>query len=247
MDNIKSILITIIIITSLILNSCNGSVKGKWSESDKQNFRKEMEGIKELSNIGEYKTKWVECYLSKCEANYSSYSEGNSDQIGLNKIALECNEEILTNISIKGKWSESDKQTFRKEMEDIKGLSNFGEKKSKWIECYLNKCEANFSSYSEVYTKVHTNKNELEKIALECNVDVFSNGSIKGKWTNIDKQNFREDMAGIKELSNFGKNKTKWIECYLSKCESNYSSYYESNYDKKGLEMIALECNEEIK
>ncbi len=89
----NSILIAVIIFTSLI--SCNGSVKGKWSESDKQNFRKDMQAVKELSNLGENKTKWIECYLSKCEANYSSYSKANTDEKGCEKIAEECGEEFL--------------------------------------------------------------------------------------------------------------------------------------------------------
>ena len=91
----NSILITIIIFTSLILISCNDSIKGKWSESDKQNFRKDMEGIEELSNLGENKIKWIDCYLSKCEANFSSYYEANTDSEGCKKIALECKEEVF--------------------------------------------------------------------------------------------------------------------------------------------------------
>lgn len=53
MKRINSILMTVIIFTSLILISCNGSVRGKWSESDKQQFRKDMESIEELSVFGE--------------------------------------------------------------------------------------------------------------------------------------------------------------------------------------------------
>jgi hypothetical protein len=90
----NSILMAVIIFTSLILISCNSSVKGKWSESDKQNFRKDMEGIEELSSFGENKTKWIECYLSKCEANFSSYYEANTDEKGCGKIALECKDEL---------------------------------------------------------------------------------------------------------------------------------------------------------
>ncbi len=91
----NSILIVIIIFTSLILSSCNDSIKGKWSESDKQNFRKEMEGIEELSVFGVNKTKWIECCLNKCEANYSSYSEANNaDEKGIENIGMECVEEI---------------------------------------------------------------------------------------------------------------------------------------------------------
>ena len=49
-----------ILFAATILSSCNGSHKGKWSESDKQNFRKDMKEVKELSNFGENKTKFIE-------------------------------------------------------------------------------------------------------------------------------------------------------------------------------------------
>jgi hypothetical protein len=37
----------------------------------------------------------MECYLHKMEAQYSSFSEANSDAQGCEKIALECKEEII--------------------------------------------------------------------------------------------------------------------------------------------------------
>ena len=91
----NTILIIVIVFTSLIFICCNGSTKGKWSEFDKLRFRQDMEGIEELSALGENKTKWIECYLSKCEANYSSYFEADSDIKGCEEIALECNEAIF--------------------------------------------------------------------------------------------------------------------------------------------------------
>lgn len=168
MINRKSILRVVIIFTSLILISCSGSVKGKWSETDKQKFNKAMSEVRDLSSLGEHKTKWIECYLSKCEANYSSYYEADKNVEGCKKFALECTDEIS------------------------------------------------------------------------------SNGSVKGKWSEVDKKQFRDDMNEVEELSSFGQNKTKWIECYLSKCEVNYSSYYNANQDEKGCERIARECSESI-
>lgn len=158
------LILVIVFFTSLILISCSGSVKGKWSESDKQSFRKDMEEIEELSSFGENKTKWIECYLSKCEANYSSYAEADMDEKGCEKNASECYDEVLSNGSVKGKWSESDKQKFRADMDGLEELSSFGENKTKWIECYLSKCEANYSSYHQA----DSDEEGCEKNALEC-------------------------------------------------------------------------------
>jgi hypothetical protein len=127
-------------------------------------------------------------------------------------------------------------------MESIQELSAFGDNKSKWIECYLNKCEANYSSFYEA----DRDAAGCKRIALICNEEVLSNGSIKGKWSQSDRQSFRNEMESIQELSAFGDNKSKWIECYLNKCEANYSSFYEADRDAAGCKRIALMCNEVI-
>ena len=42
-----------------------------------------------MRNQNEYKKKLIECFLSKCEANYPSYTEANNDEKGINEISLE--------------------------------------------------------------------------------------------------------------------------------------------------------------
>ena len=238
MKSKNSIQLVVMIFISLLLISCSTSVKGNWSDSDKQKFQIEMEAVEELSDLGENKTKWIECYLIKCEANFSSFYQADSDAKGCEKIALECYDEVLSNGSVKGNWSDSDKLNFYLEMQTVEELSDLGEDKSKWIECYLNKCEANFSSLYEA----DSDEESLEKIALECYDEVLSNGSVKGNWSDTDKLNFYLEMQTVEELSALGGNKSKWIECYLNKCEANFSSLYEADSDEESLEKIALEC-----
>ncbi|MCE2682497.1 MAG: hypothetical protein LW704_06015 [Cryomorphaceae bacterium] len=169
MKNTKSTLLGLLLFMSLVLTSCGGSVKGKWSDEDKKRFRKEMEGVSELANFGEDKEEWIECYLSKCEANFASFAEADKDTEGCERIAAECNEVVFSNGSVKGNWSDEDKQKFRSEMEGIPALSNFGDKKSVWIECYLSKCEATFDSFY----KANLDQPGCEKIALECTEDMY--------------------------------------------------------------------------
>ena len=90
MKSKNSIQLVVMIFISLLLISCNTSVKGNWSDSDKQKFYVEMEAVEELSDLGENKTKWIESYLIKCEANFSSFYQASSDEESLEKIALEC-------------------------------------------------------------------------------------------------------------------------------------------------------------
>ena len=169
MKNRKSVLSVVIIFTTLILISCSGSTKGKWSEADKLRFNNDMDQVQELSSLGANKAKWIECYLSKCEANYSSYIEADQDAKGCEKLAFECNDEITSNGSVKGKWSEADKQKFHSDMNGVEELSSFGENKNVWIECYLSKCEANYSSYYQA----DQDGAGCEKIASECSESII--------------------------------------------------------------------------
>ena len=146
------------------------------------------------------------------------------------------------NSSSKGNWSDDDKKKFRKEMSEVKELANFGNKKSAWIECYLRKCEANYSSFAAA----DRDEKGVEIIAMECSNEILANGSVKGNWSNSDKQNFRQKMDAVEELSVFGESKTEWIECFLSRCEANYSSMHEADQDEEGVKKLALECNEYI-
>jgi Mor family transcriptional regulator len=164
----NSILFTVIIFTSIIISSCgNGSVKGKWSEDDKKKFNAEMEKG-DLSNLGEDKAKWLEIFFSKAEAKYSSFAEADKDQEGCKALALEANDVLLANGSVKGKWSDSDKQKFHAIME--KGdLSNLGDNKTKWIELLLNKTEAKYSCLYEA----DKDETGCQELATECNNELI--------------------------------------------------------------------------
>ena len=239
MKNIKLIL-TLFVLFIVILYGCNSrSKRGQWSESDKKRFYKEM-GRVDLSGLGEYKTKWLECYLKKAEANYSSFHDANSDEEGVKNLALECSNEIIDGGSVVGQWSESDCQKFYKEMESV-DLSGLGENKTKWIECYLKKAEANYSSFREA----NADEEGIKNLALECSREVIDGGSVIGKWSESDKQQFYKAMEEA-DLSYLGKLKKRWINCYLKKVEANYSSFRDANADEQGCKNLAIECSQEI-
>jgi len=197
MKNINSIL-ALFILFIVILYGCNArSKKGQWSESDKKRFYKEMGRI-DLSGLGEYKAKWLECYLKKAETNYSSFHDANSDEKGVKNLALECVNEIVDGGSVIGKWSESDKQKFYKEMETA-DLAGLGENRKNCIECYLKKAEANYSSFRAATA----DEQGIAKLFMECNSEIVDGGSIKGKWSASDKQKFYKVMKSI-DLSALG-------------------------------------------
>jgi len=163
----SSILIMAIVLTSFILSSCGGSVKGKWSKADKEKFTKEMDKA-DLSGFGENKAKWIDCYYSKVEANYSSFDEANKDTVDTQKFATECSDIIAANGSVKGKWSDADKAKLKKLMEGSEAVSKLGEDKAKWVDCYLSKLEAKYSSFSEA----DKDEKGASDIALECNAEI---------------------------------------------------------------------------
>ena len=165
----NQILSIIIILFSVIFIGCNESSKGNWSDTDKNRFRSVVETVEELNSFGEYKSDWIECYLNKCESNYSSFFSADSDEAGCTELAIECSEEIFSNGSVLGNWSDTDKNRFRSDMETVEELNLFGEYKSDWIECYLNKCESNYSSYFSA----DSDEAGCTELALECSEELF--------------------------------------------------------------------------
>lgn len=140
----------------------------QWSGTDKKRFYKEMEAVPELENFGENKSRWLECYLSKCEKNYSSFAKANSDAKGCEKLAMDCTKEIYANGSVKGKWSEADKTKFYADMQAVEELNNLGDNKDKWIDCYFYKLQKNFESYFAA----NSDQAGCEKLAVKCNEEI---------------------------------------------------------------------------
>ena len=165
----NQILSIIIILFSVIFISCNESAIGNWSDTDKDSFRSDMETVEELNSLGEYKSDWIECYLNKCESNYSSYFSADSDEAGCTELALECNEEVLSDGSVNGNWSENDIRQANLDMESVEELELLGEYKTDWIQCYINKCENNYSS---LYS-ANLDEEGCMQLAEECNEEIF--------------------------------------------------------------------------
>ena len=105
-----------VILSLILLTACDISSKGSWSAEDKAKARSEMKEIDEdLSYLGDYKEEFIDCYLGKAEANYSSFEEADSDIPGCEKIAMECVDEIIASSaanSKKGDWSDRDMNQF---------------------------------------------------------------------------------------------------------------------------------------
>ena len=91
----NQILSIIIILFSVLFISCNESSIDNWSDTDKNRFRSDMETVEELNSFGEYKSDWIECYLNKCESNYSSYFSANTDEAGCTELAGKCTEGLF--------------------------------------------------------------------------------------------------------------------------------------------------------
>lgn len=163
---IKTILFSLLFIVAI--SSCNQSEKGAWSEADIEKFHKELDGV-DLGDYDDKKEEWMECYLSKAQANYSSFAEADSDMDGCKKMAKECMEEVLASSSAKGQWSNDDKKRFYDAMKQV-DLSDLGELKEVWIECYLGKAEQNYASFFEA----DSDPAGCEKIALECQDEILA-------------------------------------------------------------------------
>ncbi|MFA9220677.1 MAG: hypothetical protein ACEQSL_05775 [Sediminibacterium sp.] len=144
--------------------------------------------------------------------------------------------------STKGNWSEESKKQFRDEMMAEESLSVFGANKEKWIECCLSKCEMNYDSYM----MANQDDKGVAKLALECNSEVLSNGSVLGNWSEIDKASFRFDLDTMQGLAVFGAAKARWIDCCLETCEANFQSLYHANLDATTCERLGSDCARQI-
>ena len=81
MKKISSLALLLFMFSTIILTSCNGSKKGKWSEADKKKFyseaRKELiiDYIDGKNDKSDFAEEMEECVFKKCEETYSSYDE----------------------------------------------------------------------------------------------------------------------------------------------------------------------------
>lgn len=153
----------------VILTSCNTqSKKGQWSKADKVRFYKEMESAKELDNLGSDKAKWIDCYFEKVQNEFSSFDAADKDLAGCEKLAEVCASEVLDQGSTIGKWSNRDKKLYYDEMNKTE-LSELGERKKEYIDCYLSKLEKNFKSIR----LANMDSVLCESLAKECAADIF--------------------------------------------------------------------------
>lgn len=151
-------------------------------------------------------------------------------------VLISCNTQ-----SKKGKWSKADKIRFYTEMEKTKELDNLGEDKKKWIDCYFEKAQAEFSSYDDA-------DNDLEgckKLAEICGIEIIDQGSQIGKWSERDKKLYFDEMNKT-DFSSLGDVKDDYVNCYLNKLENNFQSIRLANLDTLKCETLALECASEL-
>lgn len=157
------ILICSISIGSIFVSCNTQSKKGAWSKADKVLFYKEMENTKDLDNLGEDKTKWIDCYYEKSQKEFASFEEANNNLEGCKKLAEICAIEVIDQGSAIGKWSDRDKKMYFEEMNNT-DLNQLGELKNDYVNCYLKKLENNFSSIR----KANMDSTRCEELAIEC-------------------------------------------------------------------------------
>lgn len=103
MKNLKLIAVGIIALVTAIgiyQEKNNESKKGKWSETDKKELRKQLYEDVDLSSLGDNKSKFIECCIGKIEANYSSLDEANQDESTGKKIARDCYDEVMNEAQV---------------------------------------------------------------------------------------------------------------------------------------------------
>ncbi len=144
-------------------NQYNSTDK-RWSDAERSRFIKELLDVPELDNFGDQKMDWIYCFLAKCEINYPSYEIMDRDEEGVTKLGAECYGLLFSSDSQRGNWSEADKQLFIQTMNNVPELDNFGQFKSAFINCMLQKCEMTYGSFMEA----DTDERGITRIAEQC-------------------------------------------------------------------------------
>ena len=147
--------------------------------------------------------------------------------------------------SEKGNWNDSDKKAALKAIKSVDAdLEVFGDNKQQFIDCYLEKIEANYSSFAAA----DMDSEGCEVLATKCATVTLESAeknskSVKGNWSKEDIKRMKDVMAEIdSDLNTFGKYKQPFIHCYMSRIENMYSSFYAADQDEKGCERLATDC-----
>jgi hypothetical protein len=96
--------------------------------------------------------------------------------------------------------------------------------------CFKEKVLINFPSYIE-FTNDSIN---AIKLFENCVHFEMSNGSVLGKWSDLDISKFRNDTEDV--FNRFGEKKESLQYCLQKKFENKYSSYYEVKILNEGIE-----------
>jgi uncharacterized protein with GYD domain len=91
----KSIIGICILFITLLMASCGGSTKGKWTDDDKKAFRDECTGVKEVKDMGETGIKLCDCMLGKSEADFNSFKDADSDESKMTTFGEACAVEVM--------------------------------------------------------------------------------------------------------------------------------------------------------
>ena len=149
--------------------------------------------------------------------------------------------------STKGNWNDTDKRLADAAVTSIDSqLDALGENKQAYIDCYLEKVEANYNSFSVA----NSDAAGCEKLALECVdelTDLMGGDSEVGNWTDKDIQQMADVIAEIdSDLESLGGDKQAFIDCYTSKLENNFKSFAAADNDVEGCEGLSEDCLDDL-
>lgn len=91
----------LVIIALIGMTACGPkSVKGKWTDDDKQRFNDEIKKVEaQLESLGEHKKAFIDCYFEKIEKNYDNFDQANTDKPGCEKLSMDCAKDIMSKMT----------------------------------------------------------------------------------------------------------------------------------------------------
>jgi len=95
MKNLKLFAVGLFVAT-LMLGSCGPkSVKGKWTDGDKEALKKELSSNPDMAKLGDKLNPFIDCYMAKVEATFDGIEALAKDVAGNTKISEDCTKEVI--------------------------------------------------------------------------------------------------------------------------------------------------------
>jgi hypothetical protein len=246
------------------LANSQASVKGNWSEIEKQTLIEELQLARESFETfldSSQVDGMIYCLADKIEINFENMDEmdGNSDDIErmtfncLEEMGLLTKDEVNESTSQKGNWNDADIERAYENLEYTRNIMGDVVDSSKvdlLFDCVVNKLQFTYESFSAA-SKDSKNVSGLTYACID-ELQLFTNTSesTKGNWSEEDIKTLNQELDFLRNdlLQKYNKETAEnVINCIREKFENSFDNYQDINNHPEVYRGILDECYGKVK